>query len=126
MTEYMPGLCNIGPEEIKKRRQLGIVGLVISLIFFVLLIALKTNLAWRLLIFFPVFFAATGFLQARMHFCAGYGLRGLYNMSKRVGNTDSVEQSEFRKKDKQKAVQITIWAVLIGLIVIGIIYNLPF
>jgi len=117
MAEYIPGVCNIGPEEIKKRRQVGNIGLIISLIFFILLIVFKANPIWRLLLFFPIFFAATGFLQARMHFCSGYGLRGIYNVTKSVGNTETVQQAAFRKKDTQKALQIFYRAIFIAIIV---------
>lgn len=70
--------------------------------------------------------AALGFLQAYVHFCAGFGLRGVYNVLKPAGQTETVRQSEFRKKDSQKALQLTGMAICIGLIIAGIMYLLPF
>ena len=39
-TEYVPGVCNIGPDEIARRRNLGWVALAITLL---LLLTLGTN-----------------------------------------------------------------------------------
>ena len=61
--------------------------------------------------------ASSGFLQAYFHFCAGFGIKGVYNLVKSVGDTDTVTQAEFRKKDKQKALQIFSMSALIGIIV---------
>lgn len=60
--------------------------------------------------------SATGFLQAYMHFCAYFGFASLFNFGD-VGKTDSVQQAEFRAKDKKKAWRIVIYSVLIGLVV---------
>jgi hypothetical protein len=122
MAEYIPGVCNIGPEEIKKRRQGGIFGLIVSLLFIILVLFFKVNPLWRLLIFFPSFSAATGFLQAGMHFCAGFGFKGVYNVLKPAGQTETVQQQEFRKKDKQKALQIIYLSIFIGVIVSLVFY----
>lgn len=124
-NEYVPGVCNIGPAEIKKRRQTGIISVVISIALLVFLLAIHANPLWRLLVFFSVTSAASGFLQAYFHFCAGFGFKGVYNVVKPAGITESIQQKEFRKKDRQKALQITGLAVLIGLTFAGVIYYLP-
>jgi len=60
---------------------------------------------------------ATGFLQAGMHFCAGFGLRGLFNFGLEAGKTESVERAEFRRKDRMKAESILAYSLLIGIAV---------
>lgn len=112
MAEYIPGVCNIGPEEIKNRRATGILWSVISIGFLGLLFLINANPFWRLITFFPAFIAFNGFYQAYFHFCAGYGNRGLYNVAKSVGKYDTVERTEFRKKDKRKAQQILVLSLL--------------
>lgn len=126
MTEYIPGVCNIGRSEIALRKRTGWIGLVISVIFFFLFILLQIPSLYRLIIFLPVSVSASGFLQAYFHFCAGFGFKGIYNVLKSAGQTETVQQSDFRKKDRQKAFQIMGLAGFIGLIVAGIIYYLPF
>ena len=40
LTNYIPGVCNINPVEIRRRRQAGHIGLVLSVVVIVGLIAL--------------------------------------------------------------------------------------
>lgn len=72
------------------------------------------------MLFIPVFFSANGFLQGFMHFCAGFGIKGVFNFCSTVGKTDTISQAEFRTKDRQKAQQIFFYAVLIGVVVVAI------
>jgi len=116
-AEYIPGVCNIGPAEIRLRKRLGWWGLLITIIVWALLIGLQLPAVWRVIIFLPVFFSANGFLQGFMHFCAGFGMAGAFNFGPTVGKTDTVSQAEFRKKDRWKARQIFFYAALIGVMV---------
>lgn len=116
-TEYIPGVCNIGPAEIKRRQQAGWAALIVTVALWLLLIIVDAAAPWRLLLFFPASFAALGFLQARLRFCAGFGMQGLRNFGPQAGKTDTIEQAEFRRKDRQKAIQIGLYAALIGLAV---------
>lgn len=120
-TQYIPGVCNIGPAEIKKRRQSGWMGLTATIILWGILIYLNAAPIWRLLLFFPAMMSATGFLQAYMHFCAYFGFSSFFNFGD-VGKTDTVLQAEFRAKDRRKAWQIVIYSVLIGIIVAVLAY----
>ena len=112
-NKYIPGVCNIGPAEIKKRKQAGWMGLIATVLLWAAFIWFDVPSAWRLLLFFPAMMSATGFLQAYMHFCAYFGFVSLFNFGD-VGKTDSVQQAEFRVKDRKKAWQIIIYSVLIG------------
>jgi len=125
MAKYIPGVCNIGPVEIARRKSAGWVGVVISIGFFLLFILFRTPSIYRLIIFFPASLAATGFLQAYYHFCAGFGMKGVYNVLKPAGETETVDQEAFRKKDRQKALQIMRYSILIGLVFAAIIFFLP-
>lgn len=124
--EYTPGVCNIGPGEIARRKKAGWFGVGISALLLLVFILFPVPPLYRLIIFLPVTSAASGFLQAYFHFCAGFGFKGVYNVLKPVGQTETVQQIEFRKRDRQKALQITGLAMLIGSIVAGIVYYLPF
>jgi accessory gene regulator protein AgrB len=117
-AQYIPGVCNIGPAEIRLRKRLGWWGVLITIIVWALLVWLQLPVTWRIIIFLPVFFSANGFLQGFMHFCAGFGMKGVFNFGPAVGKTDTVSQAEFRKKDRRKAQQIFIYATLIGIAVV--------
>ena len=111
---YIPGVCNIGPEEIKKRKQAGWMGLIATVLLWAVFVWFDIPPIWRLTLFFPAMMSATGFLQAYMHFCAYFGFASLFNFGD-VGKTDSVSQAEFRAKDRRRAWKIIIYSVLIGL-----------
>jgi hypothetical protein len=117
-AQYIPGVCNIGPAEIRLRKRLGWWGLLITIVVWALLVWLQLPVAWRIIIFLPVFFSANGFLQGFMHFCAGFGMKGVFNFGSAVGKTDTISQAEFRKKDRRKAQQIFLYAALIGVVVV--------
>lgn len=123
-STYTPGVCNIGPAEIKKRAQSGWAGLIVTVVLWGAFIALDTSPVWRLLLFFPSTMSASGFLQAALHFCAGFGFKGVYNVVKPAGHTEAVELQEMRAKDRRKALQITAGSALIGLAVAFIAYTL--
>ena len=123
-NKYIPGVCNIGDEEIKKRRRSGWGGLITTIILWGLFIWFNIPHIWRLTLFIPAMMSATGFLQAYMHFCAYFGFASLFNFGD-VGKTDSVQQAEFRAKDKKKAWRIVIYSVLIGVAISLIAYIAP-
>lgn len=103
---YVPGVCNIGPAERQHRRQLGLISGAAAIVFLVIMLATHAPRPWRLLLFVPIAGAASGLLQDRMHFCAGFGMRGVANVFNPVGETEDVVTAEFRKQDKRKALQI--------------------
>jgi hypothetical protein len=114
--EYIPGVCNIGPAEIKRRRQAGWMGLSVMILLWIAFFYFHVPAPWRLLLFFPAAMGATGFLQAAMHFCAGFGMQGVFNFGPTVGKTETVEQMEYRQKDQRKAIQIILYSILIGIV----------
>ncbi len=123
--EYIPGACNIGRSETRRRKQTGWIGLVATILLYALLVYTGAPRILRLFIFIPAMMAAIGFLQARMHFCAYFGMRGVFNFSEDIGKTDTVEQAEFRAMDRRRAWQIIIYSLIVGIIVAAAGYYLP-
>ncbi len=119
--KYIPGTCNIGKEEIRKRRQSGWIGLIIAIVIYSLLAYTGTPRIWRLAIFAPAMLAAIGFLQAYTHFCAYFGSVGIFNFGE-TGRTETVEQAEFRKIDRKKALEIISYSAIVGTITTLIAY----
>lgn len=113
---YQPGVCNIGPAEIRRRRTSGWLGLAIAVVYLALAIVLGWAAPWRLLVAVPVFLSAQGFLQAAFHFCVGFASRGLYNFGA-LGSEESVQDAEFRRKDLRTALLITVLAFAIAAVV---------
>ena len=115
--QYVPGTCNIGPEEIALRRRAGHVGLAVTAALGAGLLRSNLHPAWRLALALPAAGAASGYLQARQRFCANYGFRGLYNFESR-GHEQPVPTAEAaaaREEDRRRSLQIAATAAGIGL-----------
>ncbi len=124
-NRYIPGVCNIGPAEIRMRRASGIFGLSFTLIMFALFYVVAVEPVIRLFIFIPAVIAASGFLQAQLHFCARFGMQGLFNFGDDIRRHESVDQVEYRRKDQRKAITIIAGSAFIGLFVALLAYWLP-
>lgn len=123
---YIPGVCNIGPAEIRMRRTTGLFGLGVTVIMFLLFYIVSVDPQLRLLIFIPAVIAASGFLQAQLHFCAKFGMSGLFNFGDDIRKQDSVDQAEYRRKDQRKAITVIAGSAAIALGITLIAYWLPF
>jgi len=87
----MPEVANIGPRERRKRRVLGIVSLTVAVAIAFVLVAYGVPRWWRLVVFFPLWLAGLGLLQARAQVCIALAARGTCNMDageERVGDAD--------------------------------------
>ena len=114
---YIPGVCNIGPAEVSMRKRAGWIGLAVTATAWFGLAFFGVSHYWLLVLVLPATMSATGFLQGHLHFCAGFGMRGLLNFGPEVGKTETVQQQEFRAKDKRRAQQIFTYSILIGIAV---------
>jgi hypothetical protein len=118
---YIPGVCNIGKDEIRKRRN-GFYGALAFLVILVVMLEfLNAGRGWRLIIFIPLFIATVSYLQWHYKFCAGFGLKGVFNFGD-LGKTFNVDQKENFRKDRMKAWDMIIKSALIALIFSAIWY----
>lgn len=121
---YQPGVCNIGKAEINQRRQTGIVGAVVTVLALAAFVIFHVPDPWRLFILLPAGLGASGFLQAAFHFCARFGMTGLFNFGA-LGTPEAVHEQEYRRKDQRKALLILGLSGLTALVVFGIALLLP-
>jgi hypothetical protein len=117
--EYRPGVCNIGPAEIARRRRSGHIGVIAAVLLLAVLVAVDAPPLARLLVAAPAVIAASGYLQAWLKFCAGFGSVGVFNFGD-VGTTDAVVDSAARRADRRRALQISLASFAIG-IAVGIV-----
>ena len=115
-AEYQPGVCNIGPAEIARRRRAGHVGLIATIVLFALLVAVGAPPIARLLLIIPVAVSASGYLQAWLKFCAGFGSAGVFNFGE-VGTTEHVVDDAARRADRARAFRIGLASFAIGALV---------
>ena len=105
MGGYRPGACNIGPAEIRRRQQAGLFGSAVAIGLAALLLLIDAPTAARLLVALPLAAGFSGFIQARLRFCADYGWRGLRNLGA-IGDAERVEDAEARQADRRRALAI--------------------
>ncbi|MHA1945052.1 MAG: hypothetical protein ACXADW_20585 [Candidatus Hodarchaeales archaeon] len=131
--EYTAGTCNIGEEEIKQRRRIGHIGLVLTLVSIIIYLGLVYSIGLDImvgiLIFLPAEMSAVGLLQARNKFCAAYGLTKQQNVSSSLGLTLKIEDISNQKKDRNKALKIVFQSTIIAIgisiltVILGIIVS---
>ena len=112
-TQYVPGACNIGPDEIALRRRVGHLGLAVTAVLGAALLRSDLHPAWRLALALPAAGGASGYLQARQRFCANYGFRGLYNFERR-GHEQPVRVAGAQDEDRRRSLQIAATSAAIG------------
>lgn len=115
-TGYQPGICNIGPAEIARRRRAGHVGLLATVVLLGALVALGAPHLARLIVAVPAAGSASGYLQAWLKFCAGFGSRGISNFGP-LGQFDQVVGTDARARDRARAYQIGLASLVIGVAV---------
>jgi len=100
--------------------RIGYIGMVLTFIVFLFLEIMDARRGYRILVFPPIAYALSGFLQARHKFCYVYGWAGLYSMTGRK-HFHKVEQQESALKDRRTALKI-MSMVLLGSIVLTALY----
>jgi hypothetical protein len=113
-ADYRAGVCNIGPAEVARRRRAGHAGLIAAIGLFVVLLVVDAPDWSRFLVAIPAIGAASGYIQARLRFCAGFGSMGVFNFGE-VGPTEHVQAAEDRARDRRRALQIGAASVVIGI-----------
>lgn len=113
---YRPGVCNIGPAEIARRRMAGHAGLIATLGLLAILVVVGAPPLTRLLVILPAAASASGYLQAWLKFCAGFGSRGIFNFGP-VGVTQPVLDDDARARDRARANRIGLASLVIGVAV---------
>ena len=115
-ADYRPGVCNIGPAEIGRRRRAGHVGALATVVLFTVLVAIGAPPLARLLVVLPAAVAASGYLQAWLRFCAGFGSRGVFNFGP-LGQTKQVADTAARARDRARATWVGLASLAVGLAV---------
>jgi len=122
---YIPGTCNIGKGEIRRRQLVAIVGLFFSISTLLTFNTVDAPTAIRLGIFFPLMVASVGFVQSRSKFCLAYGLAGTFNVGK-MGDIKRVASKEDRQADRVTALKILVKSLFLATLATAVVLVLPF
>ncbi len=123
-AEYIPGTCNIGKGEIRRRQLVAIFGLFLTTFSAATIIATDQSKNSRLSIFLPALIFSIGFVQSRKKFCLAYGLAGTFNFGK-LGQISKVQSNEDRKSDRKTAVSILFQATALSAFITAAFFVLP-
>ena len=107
--------CNIGPEEIARRRRSAYVATVVTALAAAALVVLSAPPLARLLIWPLATAAAVMWLQVVHRFCVAFGAFGLENFG-RLEEEHGVDTSQ-RAADRRRAAQLIVEGGLIGAVV---------
>ncbi len=122
-THYIPGMCNINPAEIRKRRLSGHIGLAAAVLIAALLVFTQSDWLYRIVVFAPVYLASIGYLQARSKFCVAYAGAGKQHADD--GDALSVIDASARKADEVRARILYIQAFLIATVLTVVFCVIP-
>ena len=121
---YIPGSCNIGKGEIRRRQVVALIGAVLSAFTLAGLISTSAAPGARLGIFIPLLVASIGWIQSRKKFCLAYGFMGTINFGK-LGQLSKVSDKSAQAADRKTALSILAQSLSLAAILTLIVYLLP-
>jgi len=121
---YIPGQCNIGKSEIRKRQTVALFGAVLSLLSLLSFSHLHTSHSARVSIYLPMFVFSIGFVQSRKRFCLAFGFMGTFNFG-RTRDLARVASPEDRARDRKTALTILFQSAGLAALLTAVVVALP-
>lgn len=121
---YVPGTCNLGKAEIRRRQFVALIGALLTLVSFDGLLAADAPNTARWSLFAPLMVFSVGFIQSRKKFCLAYGLMGTFNLGK-LGDMTRVQSEEDRLADRKTAISIFLQSALLAVALTAFFVILP-
>jgi hypothetical protein len=115
--------CNIGPEEVARRRRSAVVLTIATALVAAALVGIHAPPIARLLIWPLATAAAVTWLQVVHRFCVAFGALGLENFG-RLGDEVHIDERQ-RATDRRRALQLILEGSLIGLLVALLLVAIP-
>ena len=100
MSEYLAGSCNIGPQEIRRRKAVAYLGLFLTIVSLI------------------------GYIQSRKKFCLAYGFLGTFNLGK-LGDISKVAAKEDKAADRATALKILLQSIGLAAVITLVVTLLP-
>lgn len=122
---YRPGVCNIGPFEIARRRRAGLVGIAIAVVIAVALLAIDAPQLARAIVLLPLWGGFVSLLQAVRRFCVGFAWAGLENFGPDEAARRRVVDEDARAADRRAGRRLILDALLYAAPLTAIYVLLP-
>lgn len=123
-SAYRPGVCNIGPEEIARRRRSAVLGTIAAAVIAGGLLALHVPPMARIALWPFAAGAAVGWLQVTRRFCVAFGAMGVLNFG-RTGSVVGAPDAAARAADRRTALRMILEGASYGLLVAAAFVLLP-
>ena len=120
MSEYLAGACNIGPAEIKRRRQGALIGAILFAFTTLLFVITNAPSSTRLLVFIPALLFTVGIIQSRRKFCVAYGFLGVFSFEK-LGATRKITINQDLKADRKYAIKLLLQSVFTAAVLTALV-----
>jgi hypothetical protein len=114
--------ANIGPRERRKRRLLGIVSLTVAVGVAFVLVSFGAPRWSRLLVFFPLWMAGLGLLQARDKTCIALAARGVCNMD---AGEETINDKALAARLREKAAAVHKRALMVAAAITVVVLVFP-
>jgi len=115
--------CNIGPDEIARRRRIAIAATVAGSAYVLLGILIDLPLVARLVLWPIASAAAVTWLQVIRRFCVRFGAMGVENFGP-VGRLRAVDD-RVRREDRRRAAELIAQGAAMGLVATIVFAVLP-
>jgi hypothetical protein len=121
---YIPGSCNLGKSEVRRRQIVALFGGFLTVSAMVGFAAKDVVGSARFSIFIPLMVFSVGFIQSRRKFCLAYGFMGTFNLGK-LGDLSRVANPDDRRADRKTALVILIQSAALAIILSILVLLLP-
>jgi hypothetical protein len=111
---YRAGACNIGPQEIARRRQSGLLAIAFTVAVAAVLILIDATPILRAAIFPSLAGGLIALEQGRRRFCVAYAAAGVRNFGP-LGAPQSVADARDRTSDRRAALILVAYTSAIAL-----------
>ncbi|MEN9735422.1 MAG: hypothetical protein RL129_132 [Actinomycetota bacterium] len=122
--QYIPGTCNIGKDEVARRKRVAAIGGVATILGAISIINKYPNPGPRIWLFLPALVFAIGWIQSKKKFCLAYGFMGVFNFGKSGQMQKAISQDD-QAADRTTAFSILGQAIVLAFAITGLIYFLP-
>ena len=120
MSDYVAGACNIGPAEIKRRRQGALIGALLFAFTTMLFVLTGAPTSTRVFVFIPALLFTVGIIQSRRKFCVAYGFLGVFSFE-RLGATKKITINQDLKADRKYAIKLLLQSVFAAAVLTALV-----
>jgi len=123
-SEYIPGVCNIGKDEVLRRAKKLKLGLLLLLSSSLLLFLLPFNFFLFIFIAVITVYSSILIVQIRQRFCVAYGWFHLYNFKDISQRREKITNADWKRKDAIQVIKIMSYSLLMSFLFLLSLYFL--